>query len=308
MQHLTKFALLAGALAVSGCVTTSSDTSSEGTSSASETGAEENTTSTTATQTSATNTTAAVQPTHTTVAIATETFGNNPIDVRYNSATDELIFSSGGVDVSTMVRDASLDNRSFAGYSVFVDSDTGFRATTASGGSSVSIGNTAATDFNTIEYKRLQATELPLTGNATYTGEYVGFLTSLNNNEADAVFMGDVNLAVDFAAATVQGSITNRTTHSPADLTPHATEASTDVTLDQTTLTSSGAYTGTASGGTFSINSGATVYSMKSGAYQGVVSGASAGETVGGVSIEFEKDSGGGPTGFRETGVFIATE
>jgi hypothetical protein len=246
-----------------------------------------------------------------TVTVASETVavGSVPVDVRYDAGTDSVIYSIGGGDVATMSRRATADHGSFAAFEDAVNGFYAFRSVSASGDSAITVGAAeGATNILSASYERINDTALPVSGDTTYAGNYLGLITASGSTDPLSVVTGNMSLTADFGTSMVSGSITARLVADIASLASNG-ESTTDIALNATALDDLGGYSGDASGGVFTTDTGANVYTTASGQYTGFISGATADETVGGVVITYQRSSGtGGPSALVETGGFIATE
>ncbi len=246
-----------------------------------------------------------------TVTVTSETVavGSVPVDVRYDAGSDSVIYSIGGSDVATMSREATLDRGSFEAFEDATNGHYAFRSVSASGDSAITVG--AAEDtFNILSanYERVIDTALPVSGTATYNGDYLGLITVSGSTDLRSVVTGDMSLTANFGTSMVSGSITDRVVAGIDPLAPND-EATTDMVLNATAIDDQGGFSGEASGSTFTTDAGTNAYTIMSGRYTGLISGATADETIGGIVITYERSSGsGGPSGLVETGGFIATE
>ncbi len=182
------------------------------------------------------------------------------------------------------------------------------------------IESPAEADFTTgAAFSRLTETTLPLTGSATFEGDYISMIVP---NDLEAVtpdierlaISGDITLNADFASALISGDITDRRF---VDLLPDGEEITNgiilveeisfpdqiaDISLVSTAIDDTGAFTGVASAGE-SLVDGSNV-TTEDGIFSGLIAGADASEAVGSVSLThtFEDQT------FTELGSFIATE
>ncbi|WP_159086942.1 hypothetical protein [Loktanella sp. Alg231-35] len=245
-----------------------------------------------------------------TVTVSSETVavGDVPVDVRFDAGTDSVIYSIGGSTIATLSRDATLDRGSFDGFQDDPSDDYAFRSVSASGDSAITVG--AADGSPTIlsaTYERINDTAIPVSGATTFTGDYLGLITETGQTELLSVVTGDMSLTANFGTSMVSGSISNRVVGIIATGAPNG-DAATDLALEATGLDALGGFSGDASGSAITAGSG-SLYTITSGRYTGLISGATADETVGGVVIDYTRSMGStGPTGLVETGGFIATE
>jgi len=146
--------------------------------------------------------------------------------------------------------------------------------------------------------ERLTGSEVPVDGTVRYTGDYSSVFVQNENGSAQALtgmIQGDARVDVNFSADQVEGAITNRTFHG-ASGSRISTHNPGDVTLSQTNLTGTGAFSGTASGGVFSRNS-----SVNGGAFDGIVAGAQGDTAIGTVRIDHVLPPKGGDSNHAST-------
>jgi len=140
-------------------------------------------------------------------------------------------------------------------------------------------------------FARLTPTELPLTGSATFTGDYVGTFIEPDTGRIAFSFgtVGDLMLSADFAAATIDGEITNRRIVGLTSGTEFTATDVADVTLMVTPITENGGFSGTATGGDLIAGSSGTGLPLDSntdaGTFRGLIAGSTGTEAVGALDI-----------------------
>ncbi len=179
------------------------------------------------------------------------------------------------------------------------------------------INSLAEADFTTgAAFSRLTETTLPLTGSATFEGDYISVvlpndLEAVNPNIDTLAISGDITLNADFANAVISGDITDRRfvdllaeeeNVGGGIILAEAADQIADVSLASTAIDDTGAFTGLASAGV-SIVDGSEV-TTEDGVFSGLIAGTDATEAVGAVSLTHTLE---GQT-FTELGSFIATE
>ncbi|MEM9579920.1 MAG: hypothetical protein AAF891_04475 [Pseudomonadota bacterium] len=143
-------------------------------------------------------------------------------------------------------------------------------------------------------FARSADTELPLTGSASFSGQYAGFTPTRRVN-------GDVSLAVDFAGATVAGSISNRVFRQRPDNAFDATNPLSTLVLEQAALRPDGTFAGATGGG--QIVNGQQLWNPATGTFAGLIGGATGTEAVGTVTLQHNAPSG---ARIEEIGGFFA--
>lgn len=229
-------------------------------------------------------------------------FGDIPSDVTVEIVGNRVVLTN-GVNTIFLARHEAKDAGVFKAYADDTAASPSyshaFFAETSSGGGYAGVGISKTTsDLGGIiggEYGRLSDTELPETGSATFTGQYVGEIAILPNYNLGASFTGDVEpitgdveLIADFDGNEISGAITNR---AQSGRTPD------DVILHSTSI-QNGGFSGRTSGGILVPAGSANTAS--DGTYSGMFVAADGQEIVGGVQIEHQS----GNTRI-ESGVFI---
>jgi len=215
-------------------------------------------------------------------------------DANYNPAFQIFTISAPGLDAQLnrlftadyngilAMRDPTETHNAYLGQG------TGTRVVVYSGGLAGNVQRLAA-------FGRRSAAELPLTGSAEFNGDYVGFTPTRRVN-------GRASLDVDFAAATISGSITNRVLRLKPDNTLDAVNPLSTLDLGSATISNAGRFSGATTGG--EIVNGQIVWNPATGSFAGLIGGATGNEAVGTVSVDHIDTTGGS---FQETGGFLAT-
>ena len=153
----------------------------------------------------------------------------------------------------------------------------------------------------------------PVSGSATYEGDYAGLLTTLVENlKTESYISGDVEIDVDFAAATANGIITNRTRYLTATGAPAPSNFE-DLALNELAI-ADGAYVTPGSTGGGKLTNGDAIPANSSGTLSGawglLFGGPGATEVVGFVQIshDYLQTNGGIGDDYQETGVFSARD
>ncbi len=249
----------------------------------------------------------------------TETVSSAPV-VTQTSATSRTLAIQSGSTVQTW--SAARNSRSDTGdFIVFgggsnnpmlfeADTSTGGRAEVAmivndTGSSPTLLGGKITTAGGT----------MPQTGSATYSGNYVGFITrsgpARNLGLTDTYVTGDVKLNANFAAETISGSIGNRMRHLTATGGIVGGESPADITLGQISFDQ--ASSGNLTGGDILPSDSRFVPAAGTlgGTWKVGFSGAEAAEALGTVLVDHDYLNGGGTfisDDYVERGVFTATK
>lgn len=172
--------------------------------------------------------------------------------------------------------------------------------TSPSGRTGAGVAYIASSGGQGIYFQRVGQTVLPTSGTATFNGDYIA---TVDANSAILDISGDATLTADFAASTISGQITNRQDWY-RNIVPLTRGGSTidDVTLQETAITGTGTFAGTATGGDF--NQGTSTSISTSGSYAGVIGGATGDEVAGGLVIEH--DNTNALFDMTEIGAFVA--
>jgi len=216
--------------------------------------------------------------------------GSNPVFILNGTSDGSLTKLSNGnahKGLLTAYRSSSGTNR----IVIFADTSDG----------RVSVAGNSGSDSQALvagRMDRLTPSEVPIDGTVRYTGDYSAVFVQNEAGRAQALtgmIQGDARIDVNFAADRVDGAITNRTlfdtnggrisNHRPGN-----------VTLGQTSLTSTGTFSGTAVGGVFSRNS-----SVNGGAFDGLVAGAQGDTVIGTVRIDHRLPPKGGDSSHSAT-------
>lgn len=182
---------------------------------------------------------------------------------------------SGGTDGIVIFAESGEDRVSVAGNSGF-------------GGQAVIAG----------QMERLTESNVPVDGSVQYVGDYSAVFVQAESGQTQALtgmIQGDAVINVNFSADEVDGAITNRYLLAPSGRKIGRHRPGT-VTLNTASLSNSGAFSGTASGGVFSTNS-----SVTGGAFQGLVTGAQGQNAIGTVRIDHRLPPKGGDSSHSPT-------
>lgn len=180
------------------------------------------------------------------------------------------------------------DNTTFvAGVQQSDDAEAGFVSAATAGDPTTYEG--------AIFVERLTDTVLPVTGEATFNGKYLGLVAS------SAAITGEATLTADFANSQVSGAITDRTQVDIMTGEPTANGLiTTDMILEAGTLADDGSFSGAVSGGDVII--GGDTVTPTDGLYIGLVTGAAGDSAAVGLRTTFVVND---ETGY-EVGSFIA--
>jgi len=229
------------------------------------------------------------------IAATTVTAGNDVIVVAPNGSGGLDITVGGGT--TAYVADAAKNAGGFDGFDDATNSVIAHYGESTSGSVSAAVATTTAdATFSGATYERTAAGSVPVSGTAGYAGSYVGVLTDDASDVTANYVAGDVALTANFDSTTISGTITNRTGFST--VTGGSTATFADLTLNGGSISASGAFSGSASGGEILGVGGASA----SGTYNGLIAGAAADEAVGSVTLSHSQP---GATA-TELGVFIA--
>lgn len=155
-----------------------------------------------------------------------------------------------------------------------------------------------------IVYGNDRESDLPTTGNASFSGDYAAITVESPGRATQRVsstLTGDAFIYADFDDNTVEGSIFNRRVFTSSGA-PFSSTGAANISFGETTIGSDGRFTSSTQSGQFT-QSGRT-YSA-SGSLQGVFAGKD-GDSVAG-SVVLNHNSSGLPT-YQERGVFVANE
>jgi len=176
------------------------------------------------------------------------------------------------------------------------DGDDGYTIAFVSTGEGTVAGGTSFADggdfFTGAFFARTAESDMPTTGSATFTGDYVGMLVAEDTQASafGAGFTGTASLTVDFEDATVSGSITDRSLVSLITDDDFPDTSVADVTLVGTTLSETGSFTGQVTGGAYSSGTSTSAVAPTS-TYSGLIGGPAADEAVGAVEMTHILDS-----------------
>ncbi len=232
----------------------------------------------------------------------------NTVAVNYDTATSMFAFTANTVAATELAEEPGRNNGrllSFADpgadeYAFAYQSGNSIAAVMATQGN---IGQPSGTGaYGGLTYRRTGAATVPLTGSATYTGDYAGYLRrDLTGPNDDILYRvnGDVSLTAGFASNLVNGTITNREMRNRINNTIVAAVPVADVTLQNANLDNNLAFSGNATGGEVTVAG----WTASPGIYSGVIAGPDgANETVGAVAINHLN----GAIAHTEIGIFSA--
>ncbi|WP_299664897.1 hypothetical protein [uncultured Ruegeria sp.] len=230
--------------------------------------------------------------------------GNLPhrTDATYDASTDTLKLDLRGAPVD-LTRNNFLPNiNGFDQFQAAGAEASALRGTTASGSGSAMIvfSRANAHDIHGVEYERLTPGGIPVTGTATYQGEYVGLITSTSAGAAFVV-QGDATLETDFDSGSVNGRVSNRSQVVSGSDNGFFMN---DLALRDGSISGNGEFRGTVTGGQAIGDTFFSGSSTTTGSYGGAIVGATGNEAVGGVVIDHEFE---GVT-MTETGAFVASQ
>ncbi len=186
-------------------------------------------------------------------------------------------------------------------YSVVAFSDDGLATsgqTSYVSATVIGLGPGAPGGFGQVaRYSRTNTALLPVTGSGTFSGDYRATLGSASGSMVGSgvvAITGQLNLTANFAGSpTIGGTIRNRTLMLNSGNTANAFG---DVTLQNVTISGTGTYSGTATGGGYLAGSGTT----GTGSYEGLIGGTNGLWTAGAVSLTHQIGAGT----YTEVGVF----
>ena len=228
----------------------------------------------------------ATAPTVVTVPALSQTAGDTEVAVEVSPGGDTItVTKSGGPEATSTLSAPDVGTY----RTVFDDVGDYTFAFVSTGDGSVAGGATyedGAEQTHGVFYERIGDTDLPTTGSATFTGDYLAMLIdpATGGTLIGAGITGNASLTVDFAESTVSGEITDRGVYSLVSGDPFGSVSGVDpMMLELTSLSATGTFIGDASGG--AITSGMSVSTISASSfYSGLVAGADAGEAVGAVS------------------------
>ena len=250
---------------------------------------------------------------------STETVSSPPV-VTQSSATSRNVAIQSGTTVSTwdIARRSTYDTGDFIVFGGGSNNPLLFEADTATGGraevSMIVNDNGPAPTALGGKITTADGT-MPQTGTATYSGDYVGFITrsgpARNLGLTDTFVTGDVRLDANFAAETVSGSISNRMRRLTATGGTVGGESPADITLGQINFGQTSA--GNLTGGVILPTNPSFVPAAGTlgGDWEVGFSGAEAAEALGTVLVQHDYLNGGGTfisDDYIERGVFTATK
>lgn len=163
-------------------------------------------------------------------------------------------------------------------------------------GVSMTTASSPVNQYAGAEFGRSANSEIPTTGTATFTGNYVGLWVNDADGSASFVFDGDVDMTANFGASTVTGTISDRDVYAANTGALNAGSLN-DLVLSGT-INGTGGFSGTATGGEAS---GVGTTTTSNGIIAGLFGGTNGSQVAGGLTIDH--DAGGGFT-FTEVGAF----
>lgn len=143
----------------------------------------------------------------------------------------------------------------------------------------VGVGVAVSRDFYVkfagADYRRLTETTLPVSGTATFQGDYVGVEYNDSDFGTNRGVQGDLEMSADFSDMTISGIISNRSYDHVAAIAgaPAHVIAGSDITLATTDITDTASFAGMAADG------------HRTGTYEGLVAGETGNEVAGAVVI-----------------------
>lgn len=249
----------------------------------------------------------------------TETVSSPPV-VTEASATSRTLAHQSGNTVSTWnaARNAKYDTGGFIVFGGGSNNPMLFEADTAAGGRaelSMIVNDSGPAPTALGGKITTVGGTMPQTGTATYSGDYVGFITrsgpAQNLGLTDTYVTGDVRLDANFAAETISGSIANRMRRLTATGGTVGGESPADITLGQISFDQTSA--GNLSGGDILPTNPRFVPAAGTlgGTWEVGFNGAEAAEALGTVLVDHDYLNGGGTFNsddYIERGVFTATK
>lgn len=206
------------------------------------------------------------------------------VGVSHNGSTGAYAFSANGSALSELYDKTPDGTYLLAGFTPYKNADyTQFAYANAAQNSIVAVmasSQHSSNNFADTTYSRSSA-PTNLSGTATYTGSYAGFLRNGTSSNASMRYIteGDVTLNADFNNDLLSGTINDRRTHEPVGFTER--ERLGTIVLNQTSISGSSTFSGSTSGGQSSSGSSA------SGVYSGIFAGSNGQEVVGGVRLNY---------------------
>ena len=242
-------------------------------------------------------------PTVITVPAEFNTFGDSDVDVELTPSGDIIaVTKSGGP--AAVGTDTAPD---FSTFRTAIDASGDYTIAFASASSTSTAGGAVyqdgADETSGVFYERIGETDLPTTGSASFSGDYVGMLTFLNTGgTVEGVgFTGEVLVNVDFENALVDGAITDRALVTLTDLMPLDDSSVADLMLTESELEADGSFGGIPTGGEFTVDGDVSSIGPIAG-FEGLIAGTDATEAVGGVFVPHSFDG----DNFVEVGAFAA--
>lgn len=212
-------------------------------------------------------------------------------EFEYDESADTILVSAPGGS-ATLMREVSIernDIRIYENGGVI----TALAISNSGAGSAFLV--TGIPELSGTLVSRIEDTEMPTSGTASFSGDYTGFLVNPVDHTLAAFFSGQANLEANFGDMTIDGIINDRIMFGPI---PETT--SDDVELSKTVITGTGSFVGVATGGAVRFPGA----SSSPGLYSGLIVGSDGQEVVGDLLIPHFID--GGP--FEEIGIFEAAE
>ena len=227
-----------------------------------------------------------------TVGAATESVGDLPVVVRYDSATSSYFVTRAGIPETELPELPDYEIGTFR--AAFVDLPFGNQY-------AILISETAASqaivyvrddELVSVTATRLSDTTMPGSGSATLTGDYAGVVQNAPGDPIFAAVRGDAEITVDFGNAVVSGVVRNRAYLDDDDPSVALFDLeSADLVLSETSLSlENGTFSGTTSGGDLVVNPGTALeqtVSPTAGRFAGLIGGPDGTEAVVGVEATF---------------------
>ena len=198
-------------------------------------------------------------------------------DVDYNSGLDIYTVEING-DTDFLPGDPALDLNTFDRASNPV-TGTGLYVSTGNHSTVSLLQTEGATNLTAAQYQRLTDGAVGQIESATYTGEYIGFLTNTVDDSLSFIADGNVELTIDLANVSVNGSISNRLLRDKDAIAPLLGPDLADIVLETSTIDSDGQFSGTATGGELEG------FMTDMGSYVGLIAGPNSDEAVGVVRV-----------------------
>ncbi len=225
--------------------------------------------------------------------------GDTQGELELNSAGDRIKVDIDGVTATLTAGSITSAGTFVGGQQTGTEQITAFVSETANSRAGVAHIRDGSDPQNlSSQFARLTKTEVPTTGTATVSGDYVGLLTY--NNRAIGRMTGEARMVANFGSETVRGRITDRKYGSVTTGDAFSTVSVNDIVLEETGFNKNGRFNGDITGGAFSTST--ITGTSNGGSFAGVIAGRTGDEIVGGVRVNTTY----GSRDFVEQGAFAA--